>query len=264
MFEETLRVITLNTWKCSGDYNQRLLLMIAGLRALSPDIVLLQEDFCRLDTDQSTSTTLAKHLNLNCEAAPARKKKRLVNGIDVISTSGLAILSRKLPTRSMIMDLPTDDADGERIALFATVPILHGSLNLCNVHLSHLENRDDLRQRQLGDIVHKLSLYEKTDQFLLGGDFNCDATSDPLSWLITQVSAPMREPNCDWTTTLNQSTCINIGANLDHLFFGSGNSSLRPRAITYTRVMDTLDAQKGIFPSDHAGLMLDISFAHGV
>src|SRR5882724_10070526 len=89
-----LRFVTLNTWKNEGDYFVRMRAMIVGLRALEPDVVLLQEVFRTADGTVHTARSLADALSLTMAYAPARAFPRPWQGGKVQSESGLAILLR--------------------------------------------------------------------------------------------------------------------------------------------------------------------------
>ena len=56
---DTLSLITLNTWKCDGDYPRRLTLMRRELARLDPDILALQEVFVDAESQVGTAATLA-------------------------------------------------------------------------------------------------------------------------------------------------------------------------------------------------------------
>ena len=117
MTRTTVRCLTLNTWKNAGDYAARLRAMGAGLAALRPDVVLLQEVF-RADAEGAdTARFLGEQLGLAVAYAPARAKMRSWHGCDVPSESGLAILVRGTVLASQRLPLPSDEAGGERIAL---------------------------------------------------------------------------------------------------------------------------------------------------
>lgn len=144
-----MRIVSLNTWKCDGPYRQRLGLMAEELAALAPDVLLLQEVFASEDGHADTAAFLAQALAMHVTVSPARRKHRLFEGQSRLSTSGLAMLCRQ-PLRSwQVLELPSDEADGERIALLASVS--HGSQNiwLANLHLTHLPDAGELRARQL-------------------------------------------------------------------------------------------------------------------
>ena len=110
----TLRIVTLNTWKCDGDYARRVVLMADGLRELNADIICLQE--CFAGGGVNTAARLAATLGLRAHLAPARRKARTFGARRVISTSGLAILTRGVARAVDVCALIADPRDGQRIA----------------------------------------------------------------------------------------------------------------------------------------------------
>ena len=82
----TLSLITLNTWKCDGEYRIRLRLMAEGLAELNPDIILLQECFKTDHRQDNTARVLANTLSMNSCYLPAREKLRTFedNPVDLI------------------------------------------------------------------------------------------------------------------------------------------------------------------------------------
>ncbi|MGH7946159.1 MAG: endonuclease/exonuclease/phosphatase family protein, partial [Opitutaceae bacterium] len=139
MTSRRLRIVTLNTWKNEGDHPARVRAMGEGLRALQPDIVLLQEVFRTGDGVVDTGRSLAGALGLALAHAPARAKTRRWAGREVSSEAGLAVLARGEIGRRDRLSLPSDERGGERIALFADVTCEGGAKAfVCCTHLSHL------------------------------------------------------------------------------------------------------------------------------
>jgi len=75
-----MRIVTINTGKCDGSYRRRLELLAAGLAALDPDVVALQEAFVACDGSADTAAYVARRLGLHASAARARRKPRTVEG----------------------------------------------------------------------------------------------------------------------------------------------------------------------------------------
>jgi endonuclease/exonuclease/phosphatase family metal-dependent hydrolase len=67
-----MRLVSLNTWKAEGDYVRRIDAMAAGLSALSPDVIALQEDLRTADGLTHTALALARALGLQLSWVPAR------------------------------------------------------------------------------------------------------------------------------------------------------------------------------------------------
>ncbi|MDZ7825343.1 MAG: hypothetical protein U5R48_04065 [Gammaproteobacteria bacterium] len=110
----SMRIVTLNTWKCEGDYDRRLACMADSLAALAPDVVCLQECFVGAGSD--TLHALAAATGLRPYASPAREKTRTFRGRPVTSTSGLGMLVDGEVSGFSRVDLPSEPRDRERAA----------------------------------------------------------------------------------------------------------------------------------------------------
>jgi len=260
----TLRIATLNTWKNEGGLPRRLDVIVRGLQALGPDIVLLQEVFRAPDVGIDVARVLASALGLTHAYAPARAKPRLWHGHPTASDSGLAILVRGTLAETLRLELPTTEAGGERIALFARVSI-DGTMGIvASIHLAHLRGDGDVRRAQLAAVLAHPWWHDTAADFrALGGDANAPLESPELAWLrthpslhVTGVSDPHRathplppRPDRD-------------GRTIDHLW------SLAPPGHTPARRLAcgvALDAPiDTIWPSDHAAAWADlaVSSAH--
>jgi endonuclease/exonuclease/phosphatase family metal-dependent hydrolase len=160
-----VRVVTLNTWKCDGDYLARLDAMASVLAELAPDAVALQEVFRAPDIKFDTAAHLAAALGMNVCALPLRRKRRVIGTFAVDSTSGLALLSRAPIRSSRAVPLTSDPRDGERAALIAELD----GLTVAVVHFTHLADSDDLRRRQFDTVVDALAT---APTVVMVGDFN--------------------------------------------------------------------------------------------
>src|ERR1700733_2667640 len=90
---EQIRIVTINTWKCDGNYDKRLTLLAEQLKALSPSVIACQECFLSEQGNADTLRFLAAELNMHSSFLPARFRKRLFKDNWVESFSGLGILS---------------------------------------------------------------------------------------------------------------------------------------------------------------------------
>ena len=134
-------LITINTWKCDGDYFRRRQALAAGLhdRHPGPRVILCQECFRTIDEKVDTIGFLSAALKMPAWFVPCRQKHRSLDGIMTDSFSGLGILTNLPVSHQAAIDLPSPPADGGRKAQLLTVEILPGiSMLLVNVHLTHL------------------------------------------------------------------------------------------------------------------------------
>ncbi|MEE4301621.1 MAG: endonuclease/exonuclease/phosphatase family protein [Pseudomonadales bacterium] len=261
-----LRVVTLNTWKCDGDYDARLVAMTEALAALDADVLCLQECFAATTTGASdeapvaahradTAATLAQALGLHCSPAPARRKPRDFRGARVLSTSGLAILTRSAPRHASVLPLPSDARDGERIAQCVT--LRHGAarMRIVNVHLSHLRDAHALRAEQLEAVLGRWGQDETP--VLIAGDFNCTFEDAPFAVLHARSDLDVGpEPAATWPGTLHARGHERA---IDHVLLLRARGADSPRIVARARALDT-PGSTGVHPSDHAAVCVEVAF----
>lgn len=242
-----MRIVTLNTWKNEGEYERRLVLMAEGLAALEPDVVLLQEAFACDGAD--TAAVLAARLGLSVSAFPARMKPRRHLDRQVLSTSGLAILSRG-PLRTRAKVLASHPLDGERIAVLAESSG-DDALRILNLHLSHLRGDlgRDLRARQLEEAL-AWALEDWSGGLILGGDLNA-GRADPELLRLPAYAAPSERLGSTLIYAEGRG-----GAAIDHIVLI--DPSHRQRIDRTFLALNGAD-DSGCFASDHAAVVADIA-----
>jgi endonuclease/exonuclease/phosphatase family metal-dependent hydrolase len=250
---DTLRIVSLNTWKCDGVYTRRLQAMKAGLQALHPDVVLLQEVFASDDGQYDTARDVAQALSMQCIRAPSRHKVRWMDGQQFASTCGLAILSRFPIMESSTYDLPTASEDGDRIVQCAKLSVAGTVLWVVNLHLTHLVEANALREHQVKHIVHLLSSNKMDSAVVMGGDFNATIASRELKALLVPSLGLVNcfEGKSKFTHCNTQGQQVDI----DHLFMRPANTWRVESARTAFSVSADKDSDA---PSDHMALVLDL------
>src|ERR1700753_484135 len=88
---EQIKIVTINTWKCDGEYRKRIQVMVKQLADLKPDIIACQE--CFVSETADTLHYLSDCLKMNYCYLPGRRKMRLFEGKETDSESGLGVLS---------------------------------------------------------------------------------------------------------------------------------------------------------------------------
>jgi len=252
-----LRVATYNTWNCQGDFDRRLALMSAGLKALNADVILLQEVFTQVPSGQDVARTFGDDLDMSVAHVPARKKLRGLNGVPVLSCSGLAVLSRGPIGVHQSVRLPEDARDGERLGQVVSTRIDTHEVLLANVHLSHLAGEDGLRQRQLDALMNHVASIPDHDVTVLGGDMNLVAGHSILSALQKDRDVQGVSYAAPPTTTLNPVDPMppSMGV-IDHVFVKATGKCFAHANIA----LNTPDEASGVFPSDHMAVVVDIAF----
>jgi endonuclease/exonuclease/phosphatase family metal-dependent hydrolase len=259
-----VRCITLNTWKNEGDYAARLRAMGAGLGALRPDVVLLQEAFRAEATETDTARALGEALGLAVAYAPARAKVRSWLGRDVASESGLAVLVRGEVIGSERLPLPSDAAGGERITLIVRARLTSGIEVMAGcVHLSHLRGDEARRSEQLGAVLAAEAWETPTALRLLGGDFNAAINGEEMAWLaahprwrVTEVGVSLRlyQPTHPLPPHPGRP-----GRRIDGIYSVVRRDEPAASVVAGGVALDA--PERGVWPSDHAAVWSDFDVA---
>ncbi len=176
-----VKLVTINTWKCDGDYAQRLQALRIQLKELDADIIALQESFSTANGTVDTARCLAQALGLTWHTVLARRKPRWHQGQWVDSFSSQALLSAWPIRAAAAIELPSSPSDGGRWAQVCSVEVEGRRVGVANVHLSHLRDDGALRARQMRAILTDPLLRQAHDLALVCGDFNAPLSSDELS-----------------------------------------------------------------------------------
>lgn len=246
-----MTIATFNTWNCQGRFSRRLSLMSDGIKSLDADVVLLQEVFAQVPGGLNVARRLARETNMHCAFVPAREKVRKLDGTPILSQSGLAVLSRQPVRTSRAVALPMDPRDGERIAQIVEVVQNDLVWRFANVHLTHLSDRDDLRQGQLDRLVTELG--EDGDVRVIGGDMNAPWES-PVFDALDGYHASSFGDGTQPASTLNpvSGNTPQMGV-IDHLFVAP-----RPDCqvvLDAHPALNAPDPRSGLYPSDHMAVV---------
>lgn len=222
--------------------------MARDLRAVSPDILLLQNVFATSDHRYNTAGHLAQHLGMRCTFLPARPKVRHLDGRPIDSFSGLAILSRHPIVDAVRAPLPCDARDGERIVQFADLDVAGTRLLVANIQVSRLAGADAVRRHQIERLADWLATAHDYDHMLVGGDFNAGPEEPAL--------APIRDlPGFRVTEAAPERGVDRLFALTRASAYGAGS------AVTLgdTRlILDHIDVETNQFPSERPAFAADL------
>lgn len=257
-----MRLLTLNTAKGDPPYAGRLGLLADGLAALAPDVVLLQEVLAAGDCAADTARALADRTGLQLAFAPARRKERTVDGrAGVLSVSGLALLSRYPIRDTLVLPLPSDPADGGRIAQLALLEVSGTAMLVANVHLTHLRGAAPLRRAQVAATLAHPWFAQQRGARLLGGDLNTPledlaglfAVTPDWEVLDLYDAGGGAEPRGTHPTrrAAEDRWCI------DFLLSVARPGKGHPAVSRAATVLDE-PGPSGIYPSDHCGVMATV------
>jgi endonuclease/exonuclease/phosphatase family metal-dependent hydrolase len=256
-----LTLVTINTWKCDGDYYKRRAVLLKELAAAGAQVILCQECFRSVDGRTDTLGYLSAGLGMSAWFLPGRRKERLLGAERIDSFSGLGVLTSLPVLDQATIDLPAAEADGDRKAQLLTLEPLPGHrMGIANIHLTHLMD-DRLRQEQLDALLDAVRK-SNADIRLIGGDWNAEADSpvlhdalQPARALDCFVSGGGRAPRISLLASLRNDRPICV----DHFFTlpGPGQGKY-PSIVRADIVLDKPDAATGLYPSDHFGIRITI------
>lgn len=229
---DTLTVVTLNIWHDRGDWPARLDLIEAGLRALGPDVVMLQE-VLQDEGLPNQAQTIAGRLGLPHVHFVS------IDTAGSVKRYGNAILSAHPFTEVGEHRLPPLDA--YRTAASATIEVAGRPVRLVTTHL-HNPATGAGRGARAMEIAHLLEVVEAGDgPLVLGGDFNAEP-----DWPEMRMLGGLRDLGGAGITFGPAYTGV-PGRRIDYLF-DARHPGLVP--VEAGVALDRPDA-RGLYPSDH-------------
>jgi endonuclease/exonuclease/phosphatase family metal-dependent hydrolase len=170
----TLKVLTLNIWNRGEPWDDRLAVIRAGLAALQPDVVCLQEVLALADFDQAR--LIAEGTGYHIAFGNDGGDHYLF---------GNAILSRWPIARTLVHPLPRGGTDENRAVTFAALATPFGTLPVFSTHLNWKLHEGHVRVQQVRDLVAFIG--RETDEgelpAVVAGDFNAEPDSDEIRYL---------------------------------------------------------------------------------
>jgi endonuclease/exonuclease/phosphatase family metal-dependent hydrolase len=258
----SLRLVTINTWKCDGNYPERLALLKTQIADLQADVIACQEVF-RAGDRADTGRDLADALGLHYAFAPARYKPRHFQGQLTDSYSGLGLLSRFpiLNTETVLFPPHPDDTD--RLAQLVWLNVAGASVLVVNTHLTHLHGQSAMRQAQLATLLaHPALAQPHHAAVFVCGDFNAEQSSPEIQFLLNHPTISAQNtyqsgngiaPGYTMPDRDNHPTardrCI------DFIFSLTTDNRPHPVIAEARVVLDVADVANN-YPSDHCGVLI--------
>lgn len=258
--KQDLRVVTLNTWKCDGRYDDRLVWMADGLSELEPDLVCLQEAFACRETGDDSAGFIAERLSMKTEVLRARRKMRIFKGKQHETESNLAVLSSKPMRRAEDLKLVEVEGDRDRWAMQVDVELQPGQkARVINTHFTHLRSKaGDAARRAQAQQVYELCSKSDADITMCCGDLNAEARSASLAplWELGFVRPLIEDLN--GTFHGERQNALHSARRIDFVEIAAKRSNL----VTFNRRAPALNEPLGPndeYPSDHAALLADFA-----
>lgn len=239
-----IKLLTLNTWKCDGQYPQRLNSLKQDKAFEAADIICLQEvfrsDVDGLDTLQQLAPIIGQR---HAIFRTARQKTRQIGSKQVYGASGLAMISRFPVLGQGVFCLQPVEGDMQRIAQWCVLGIDDERVMVVNVHLSHITNPPGAQQKQLSQVRLFADTLNCT-LVIIAGDMNSQSGSLDIGKYSTAFHQ-------------NQPSTLNMGGDacLDHMYACS-----RQRSIVWEKVDLLYDQEMDNgWISDHKGVWAELS-----
>src|SRR5581483_3077083 len=263
----TLRAVTLNLWGEQPPLEKRMALAEAGLRALAPDVIALQEVRAIPGTLPNQAETLAAALGMEFHFAPATPWG---GGVE-----GLAILSKHPITARADRELPHAVPTERRIVLAVTIATPSGPLQAFTTHLNYRLADGAKREAQVFAVEETAAAVESELPKLILGDFNATPDSDELRYLrglcslngkrvYWQDAFARVHPNETGYTWARRNPFterlrfLDPDRRLDYIFVSPVRRDGRGTVEDCRIVLDQPDGE-GVFASDHFAVLADIT-----
>lgn len=261
-----LKVLTINMWNRQGPWDRRFPLLRAGIEALAPDVIGMQEVMS--DGDVDLTSEIVDGLGYEVVYGEA---KALMAGISL----GNAILSRHPITHHERFVLPDGGTDERRCLMLAEIATPWGALPFGCTHLAWKFHHGFLREQQvvaIRDIMkEKLPVRQDALPPVLVGDFNAvpEATEvrflkglhalDGKSIYLADCFAEVGQgPGYTYDELRNPFAAQYHEAprRIDYIFVRGPDTQGRGKPLACRVVLDEL--VDGIAPSDHFGVYAEL------
>lgn len=275
-----VRIATWNLWWRFGDPEARRPAIAAALRALDADVVGLQEVWSR--GDEHLAAGLADELDRHVAFAGVPDASPWTGRLGDDSWGiGNAVLSRR-PLRGVHTEtLPRGDGPAAQVLLSAVVDTPAGSLRLVVTHLASALTASALRVAQVRAIARHVATAGETDlPPVVVGDLNAEPASDEVRLLEGHLTAPA-EPGLlladtwrwatgpdrlDGATWRSENPYVAARgeppSRVDYVLIGLGRGTV-PVAVERVGLFADRAPAAGAWPSDHAGVVVDLRAAPG-
>ncbi len=265
-----IKVVTLNLFGEQPPLERRMELVIAGLRALAPDVVALQEVRARPGTLPNQAATIAAALGFDAHYQAAMPWGG--------GEEGLALLSRYRLQRRTSTELPHAHAGERRIALGVAVDTPDGPVAAFTTHLNYRLGDGAKREDQVAALCRWVAAEAPVAApRILMGDFNAVPDSDEIRYLkglhsiggervyYQDAFAHLHPGDPGYTWARRNPFTQRMGwlepdRRIDYIFVSPIAPDGRGRIEDCRIVLDQGDSS-GCFPSDHFALYAELQLS---
>ena len=243
-----MKIIMLNTWGHSGPYQKRWEVLFRELERYTPDVLCLQEVF-------------------QPELVQKLEKKFLFSHVLKSYEAGLVLMTQFPISSHQILNYKaiSPNEQQNRQALLVGLKIHTKEIVIANTHLSWKAEDESVRHSQVQELLQAIA--NQGHLALLAGDFNDVAGSKPIEEIRKAGYVDLynllhaKKPKITWD---NQNPFIQThnvkfsDRQIDFLFLH--NKLIKANTIKKCEIIFNRPDQNGIYPSDHYGVLADLSF----
>jgi endonuclease/exonuclease/phosphatase family metal-dependent hydrolase len=246
--DRPLDVVTLNLWHDKQDWPHRQDMIVAELRTLAPDVIVLQEvlqDVALPNQAQVLASRLGYDYRFFSVDAPSQVRRY-----------GNAILVRgKIEASREVKLAPLDDY---RNAGWVRATVQGRPLNLYVTHLHHTPQGGAIRAEQVAGVLELIEATAGDVPSVLGGDFNTRSDTPELTALKATFVETYAGAHAHQDTNTPAHTTLNTHLGhpperIDHVFVQRDAF----RVVDVRIILDQADAA-GAWPSDHYGVWVRV------
>lgn len=240
---DELSVVTLNLWHDKADWPSRQRIIVATLRALRPDVIVLQE-VLQHATLPNQAMALAEALgyayrfaSLDAEGAERRYGNAVLTRHRILADDWTALS-------------PSEDY---RSALHVRIAIGSHTFDVYGTHLHYQATGAAVRREQVQGLLAFVARTRSSDAVIVAGDFNAPADAPEFAAMTAQFDDaydtvhPAAGQTAFEHSTLNPFLLPPL--RVDHVWFEREHLSV----VSAMRLFDQ-PAADGIWASDHFGI----------
>jgi endonuclease/exonuclease/phosphatase family metal-dependent hydrolase len=260
-----LRILTLNIWNRQGPWEERLRLLRAGVKALDPDLVGLQEVIDNAGHTQAQD--IAAGLGYESAFGVAHDHG---GGVGF----GNAVLSRWPIASSRVVPLPTGETQEHRALLCTQIASPHGTIPFFVTHLNWKFHHGVVRERQVVAIAETVKQDAPISGLppVLTGDFNAEPEAAEIRFLKGLQSLEGKSTffaDCfgicgegrgftyDATRNPFAAPTHEYPRRIDYVFVRGPDEQVRGKPLSARVVLEEVNA--GVAASDHYGVLAEVS-----
>lgn len=256
-----MRVATLNIWNRCGPWEARLAAIRVGLRTLAPDVLGLQEVLLGEGVDQARD--VASELGYHIAFGSTRE--------DPIKL-GNAVLSRWPIVSEHVVALPHGGTGERRCLLLCELDAPFGRVPFLVTHLNWKLHEGHVRYEQVELVAGVVRERCPIDGFppIVAGDFNAEPEADEIRYMRGYTGEKrVYFADCFAVAGEGRGTTFSPATNpfagetkeperrIDYLFVRGPDTRGRGRPLSARVCFD--EPVDGVFPSDHYGVVAEIS-----